>query len=207
MWETTARGDTSRSNHVKYIWNNSYHITFIIHNPVEAPIFFQASSFQLLKLENLLRWSFFTFVQINQSINQSIYQSINQSHRTSWRHDWPRGLGALSSSPLSRLFTSVSVGSSTRLYRFTSATGRIGVYTTIKYDKKTYPISDTPLLRSAWRSVAPSQNSSQPQPFLCVNRSPIEHCRYLIFSYLIIYLCTRERSACQDSLTKKTIVR
>ena len=30
-------------------------------NPVEAPFFFQASSFQLLKLENLLRWSFFTF--------------------------------------------------------------------------------------------------------------------------------------------------
>ena len=29
-------------------------------NPVEALIFFQASSFQLLKLENLLRWSFFT---------------------------------------------------------------------------------------------------------------------------------------------------
>ena len=30
-------------------------------NPVEALIFFQVSSFQLLKLENLLRWSFFTF--------------------------------------------------------------------------------------------------------------------------------------------------
>ena len=31
-------------------------------NPVEALIFFfQASPFQLLKLENLLRWSFFTF--------------------------------------------------------------------------------------------------------------------------------------------------
>ena len=29
-------------------------------NPIEALIFFQASSFQLLKLENLLRWSFFT---------------------------------------------------------------------------------------------------------------------------------------------------
>ena len=32
-------------------------------NPVEALIFFQASSFQLLKLENLLRWSLFTFIQ------------------------------------------------------------------------------------------------------------------------------------------------
>ena len=34
-------------------------------NPVEALIcflFFQASSFQLLKLENLLRWSFFSFI-------------------------------------------------------------------------------------------------------------------------------------------------
>ena len=30
-------------------------------NPVEALIFFQASSFQFLKLENLLRWSFFSF--------------------------------------------------------------------------------------------------------------------------------------------------
>ena len=31
-------------------------------NPVEALIFYQASSFQLLKLENLLRWSFFSFI-------------------------------------------------------------------------------------------------------------------------------------------------
>ena len=31
-------------------------------NPVEALIFFQASSFQLLKLENSLRGSFFTFI-------------------------------------------------------------------------------------------------------------------------------------------------
>ena len=30
-------------------------------NPVEALNFFQACSFQLLKLENLLRWSFLTF--------------------------------------------------------------------------------------------------------------------------------------------------
>ena len=30
-------------------------------NPVEALIFFQASSFQFLKLENLLQWSLFTF--------------------------------------------------------------------------------------------------------------------------------------------------
>ena len=31
-------------------------------NPVEAQIFFQASSLQLLKLESLLRWSFFTLM-------------------------------------------------------------------------------------------------------------------------------------------------
>ena len=31
-------------------------------NPVDALIFFQASSFQLLKLENLLRLSLFTFI-------------------------------------------------------------------------------------------------------------------------------------------------
>ena len=37
-------------------------------NPVEALIFFQASSFQLLKLENLLRWSFFTLIY-NRSSN------------------------------------------------------------------------------------------------------------------------------------------
>ena len=33
-------------------------------NPVEALIFFQASTFQLLKLENLLRWSHFTFFYV-----------------------------------------------------------------------------------------------------------------------------------------------
>ena len=34
-------------------------------NPIEALIFFfQASSFQLLKLENLLQWSFFTFIML-----------------------------------------------------------------------------------------------------------------------------------------------
>ena len=37
-------------------------------NPVEALIFFQASSFQLPKLEKLLRWSFFTLIN-NRSSN------------------------------------------------------------------------------------------------------------------------------------------
>ena len=46
-------------------------------NPVEALIFFvQASSFQLLKLENLLRWSFFTFIYNRSSkMNYFIYTS------------------------------------------------------------------------------------------------------------------------------------
>ena len=42
-------------------------------NPFEDLFFFffQASSFQLFKLENLLRWSFFTF--INSIVHQNIY--------------------------------------------------------------------------------------------------------------------------------------
>ena len=44
-------------------------------NPVEALIFFQASSFQLLKLENLLRWSFFTLIY-NRSSNVWIISYI-----------------------------------------------------------------------------------------------------------------------------------
>ena len=43
-------------------------------NPVEALNFFQASSFQLLKLENLLRWSFFTLIYNRSSkMNYFIY--------------------------------------------------------------------------------------------------------------------------------------
>ena len=43
--------------------------------------FFKASSFQLLKLENLLRWSFFTFTY-NRSSNMNYF--IYTSHQT-WR--------------------------------------------------------------------------------------------------------------------------
>ena len=43
------------------------------------PFFFQASSFQLLKLENFLRWSFFTFIyNLSSNMNYFIYTS-NQS--------------------------------------------------------------------------------------------------------------------------------
>ena len=38
-----------------------------------SPDFFQASSFQLLKLENLLQWSFFTFIN-NHSSNMSYFK-------------------------------------------------------------------------------------------------------------------------------------
>ena len=41
-------------------------------NPVEALIFFQASSFQFLKLENLLWWSLFTFIY-NCSTNMNYF--------------------------------------------------------------------------------------------------------------------------------------
>ena len=40
------------------------------------PEFFQASSFQLLKLENILRWSFFTFLyNRSSSVNYLVYSS------------------------------------------------------------------------------------------------------------------------------------
>ena len=64
-------------------------------NPVEALIFFQASSFQLLKLENLLRRSFFTLIYHRSShMNYFIYAS---------RHFTPHGryeLNKLTSLPM-----------------------------------------------------------------------------------------------------------
>ena len=47
-------------------------------NPIEALIFFQASSFQLLKLENLLRWSFFTFNNDNDDDNNNNNNNNNK---------------------------------------------------------------------------------------------------------------------------------
>ncbi len=58
-------------------------------NPFEAPIFFecQASFFQLFKLENLLRWSSFTFIYYRSTnMNYFIYTS---------RHFTPRGRNEL----------------------------------------------------------------------------------------------------------------
>ena len=54
---------------------------------------FQAASFQLLKLENLLRWSFFTFIY-----NRSSYMDLCTSH-----HFTPHGryeLNKLTSLPM-----------------------------------------------------------------------------------------------------------
>ena len=56
---------------VKYIWNNSHENCggrWKWRKKSRIPLkpwFFQASSFQLLKLENLLLWSFFTFKRFN----------------------------------------------------------------------------------------------------------------------------------------------
>ena len=53
-------------------------------NPVEALIFFQAS-FQLLKLENLLRWSHFTFIYYRSTnMNYFIYISHDSLHGKIW---------------------------------------------------------------------------------------------------------------------------
>ena len=58
------------------IWNNSY-----LNCSCRwkwSPDFFQASSFQLLKFKNLLRWSFFTFIY-NRSLNMNYF--IYTSHK------------------------------------------------------------------------------------------------------------------------------
>ena len=84
-------------NHVKYIWNNSYlycgsrwkwnesEIDRASHryrgghgfeSRWSPDFFFQASSLQLLKLENLLRWSHFTFIYYRSTnMNYFIYIS------------------------------------------------------------------------------------------------------------------------------------
>ena len=50
-----------------------------------SPDFFQASSFQLLKLENLLRWSYFTFIYYRSSnMNYFIYTSHHFTHGKIW---------------------------------------------------------------------------------------------------------------------------
>ena len=49
-------------------------------NPVEALTFFQASSFQLLKLENLLGWSVFTFNNNNNIDSYQAHFSLLRSH-------------------------------------------------------------------------------------------------------------------------------
>ena len=50
-------------------------------NGFEPVTFFQASSFQLLKLENLLRWSLFTFIY-NRSTNMNYFIYTTSLHCT-----------------------------------------------------------------------------------------------------------------------------
>ena len=96
------------------------------------------------------------------------------THRTSCGRGWPRAFGALNSSPLSWIFTSVSVGSSPCSYLFTSATVRIGVYTAPKYGTKTYPICNFRDRRGA--ASLPPRNLAEitvlvceqkPYPYFC----------------------------------------
>ena len=140
------------------------------------------------------------FKSINQSINLSIYQSINQSITSNIVAAWlaERAWCTQFQSSLRVIyFRLIGFQYSLLPIYFRDRPNRCLQYT--KVWQKTYPISDAPLSRLARSSFAPSQNSSPPQPFLCVNRSPIEHRRYLIFSYLVNYFCTRERSVKQET--------
>ena len=95
---------------------------------------------------------------------------VVHTHRTSCGGGWPRGFGELNSSPHSRIFAPVSVGSSPHSYLFTSVTGRTKVW------HKTYLICDAPLSRSAGPAqLRPVTEIARPQPFLCVNRRPFWH--------------------------------
>ena len=61
-------------------------------NPIEALIFFQASSFQVLKLENLLRWSFVTFIYNRSTIYELFHITWHYSLLTGDMNStyWPR---------------------------------------------------------------------------------------------------------------------
>ena len=66
-------------------WCEVYEIIHIWIEIIHIWIFFQASSFQLLKLENLLRWSFFTFIyNRNSNMNYFIYFTSFHSSREIW---------------------------------------------------------------------------------------------------------------------------
>ena len=101
---------------------------------------------------------------------------VVHTHRTSCGGGWPRGFGELNSSPHSRIFAPVSVGSSPHSYLFTSVTGRIGVHCT-KVWHKTYPTCDAPLFEIDRPCAASPRHRKRAatQPFLCVNRRPFWH--------------------------------
>ena len=75
-----------------------------------SPDFFQASPFQVLKLENLLWWSFFTFIyNCSSNMNYFIYTS---HHFTPHRNIWTQLIGLASN-----VWLHSSVGRALHQYR------------------------------------------------------------------------------------------
>ena len=74
-------------------------------------------------------WSYVHIIPFSMNSNSTKLDKVAHTHRTSRRSGWPRGLGELNPSPLSWIFTSVSVDSSSRFYLFTSGTVRIPCHT------------------------------------------------------------------------------
>ena len=72
-------------------------------------------------------------IQYRMNSNGPRMAQVLSIHWTSCWSGWPRGLGDLNPSPISWIFTSVSVDSSPRSYLFNSTTVRIGVLTAPKY--------------------------------------------------------------------------
>ena len=92
--------------------------------------------------------------------NDKEKEQVVYIHPTSWPSGWPRGFGELNPSPHSWIFTSLSVDSSPRCsYLFTSTTVPDTCSHCTKVWHRAFPIRDTPLSRSAWRSFAPLQKS------------------------------------------------
>ena len=84
-----------------------------------SPDFFQASSFQLLKLENLLWWSFFTFIY-NRSSNmnyfiysskQKLVKNPNWWRQTSWLYTGTQHTGVECGTTENKSWISGRVGS------------------------------------------------------------------------------------------------
>ena len=87
--------------------------------------------------------------------NGTELEKVVHTHGTSFWGGWPRGFGSRNPNAHSWIFTSVSVGPSSRSYLF-SDTVRI-LFTLVWH--RTYPICDAPTSRSAWHSFALLQKS------------------------------------------------